>query len=173
MRDLDVLTLKMEPTGCTETPVKDYHSTLRNIPEELRTQNMFYFLIIIIGGRLTTWFSAPDWGFCVSLLRVHLPMYLCSVFGFVVCRAPLNSCTVTTFWRFASLWCRGVSMMGQFLFHLTDETARACGTAVTVGSWFPCYLHALSDVSRCREQLHSKVQLLVPGVHHEIACGHC
>jgi hypothetical protein len=49
-------------------------------------------------------------------------------------------------------------MMGQFLFHLAEETARAYSTAVTDSSSFPRYLHALSDVSRYREQLHGKVQ---------------
>jgi hypothetical protein len=30
------LTLNMEPISCPETSVKDYHSSLRNIPEERR-----------------------------------------------------------------------------------------------------------------------------------------
>jgi hypothetical protein len=42
-----------------------------------------------------------------------------------------------------------------------QEIARTC-----TAQW-----HALSDASRQQEQLHSKVQPLMPGVHHEITCG--
>jgi hypothetical protein len=109
---------------------------------------------------VAAWFSKAGWGFCVryKLPRVLIPMYLCSVFGFVICLAPLNSSTVTTFGTFASLWWRGASMMGQFLFVRTEETTRSYSTVVTVSSSFPRCLHALSDVSRYLEQLHGKVQ---------------
>jgi hypothetical protein len=34
---LDLLTLEDGPTGCPETSIQTYHSTLRNIPEERRS----------------------------------------------------------------------------------------------------------------------------------------
>jgi hypothetical protein len=35
-QDFDFLTLEMGPIRCAETSVKDYHPTLRNMPEERR-----------------------------------------------------------------------------------------------------------------------------------------
>jgi hypothetical protein len=35
--------LKMGPIRCPETSVQDYHSTLRNIPEERRSRFSSYF----------------------------------------------------------------------------------------------------------------------------------
>jgi hypothetical protein len=36
--------LKMGPIGCPETSVRNYHSTLRIIPEERRSKNLSYLL---------------------------------------------------------------------------------------------------------------------------------
>jgi hypothetical protein len=38
--------LKMEPTGCPETSVRNYHYTLRNIPEERRSEKLSCLLKI-------------------------------------------------------------------------------------------------------------------------------
>jgi hypothetical protein len=41
------LLLKLGPIGCPETSVKDYHSTLRNIPEERGSQRSPIFFIAL------------------------------------------------------------------------------------------------------------------------------
>ena len=46
--------LNMGPIGCPETSIEDYHSTLRNIPEERRSQLYSFFnLCTRWGGWLT------------------------------------------------------------------------------------------------------------------------
>ena len=47
-RDSSSLTFKMGPIHCPETSVKDYHSTLRNIPEEQRSHTLLCYVIVLV-----------------------------------------------------------------------------------------------------------------------------
>jgi hypothetical protein len=61
--------LKMEQILCPETSVNDYHSTLRYIPEERRSQNT---ALSITQNSYSVWKILSDW----ARLTVHLTMLL-------------------------------------------------------------------------------------------------